>query len=766
MAPTQEKSPWQRRRVGVIALGVIALLLTFVVFSQNAFNLTPILSPDSSQQTLVFVALSTLILLMTVALCFVLARNLLKLFAERRGGVLGSKFRTKMVFGSLLLSAVPVIFFCIFAFLLLNRSIEKWFSRPVEELRDDSAQIAAQLGRYASDNAQAEAQAIAEQPDTVKGFQTENYSPVMQEFRQRQRTLQGGFALAIVDDYAVASLHAPEAWGSLRAKLPAELLGTATPARPFAKSNAASPQSIKLDGTEYAIGTSRIVPNGLILVALPLPPEFSATLHRIDDSQRKYQELSNQKKALRRTYVGVLLLLTILVLFATTWVALYLSKLVTRPVSALAEATEEISRGHLDYRIDVPAADELGQLVTSFNQMAAELESSRRQIESSTRDVADANMALDQRRQQMETILESIPTGVLSLDADRRVSRANDALLRLFTPNYSGPGSTQPLPRFSAGTPLQELFPADVIDDLDHLIRKADRMGTTTSQSEIIVGRRKLTVAITVAALKHERQGLGYVIVFEDLSDLLTAQKQTAWREVARRVAHEIKNPLTPIALSAERIRRHLERGTQPDPASLEVIKSCAETIGGAVETVRSLVDEFSTMARFPASKPQPADMNNIIENALAMFNGRLDGINVQTELAKDLPSVMADPEAMKRAVANLVDNAAEAMQESLVREIHIATSVLEGRESVELVIADTGHGVTTELKEKLFLPYFSTKKRGTGLGLAIVSRIIEDHHGSIRVEENFPVGARFIVEVPLASQQQGRSAESEPSHA
>src|SRR3954465_10752094 len=231
MAPTQQKSPWQRRRVRVIVIGVAALVLTFVVFSQNAFNLTPILSPDSSQQTLVFVALSTLILLMTVALCFVLARNLLKLFAERRGGVLGSKFRTKMVFGSLMLSAVPVIFFCIFAFLLLNRSIEKWFSRPVEELRDDSAQIAAQLGRYATDNARAEAQAIAEQPETVKAFETENYTPVMQAFRQRQTTLQGGFALAIVDDYAVASLHAPEAWGSLRTKLPADILGAA-PAPP------------------------------------------------------------------------------------------------------------------------------------------------------------------------------------------------------------------------------------------------------------------------------------------------------------------------------------------------------------------------------------------------------------------------------------------------------------------------------------------------------------------------------------------------------
>src|SRR5256885_1011273 len=232
MAQAEDKRPWHRRRPGVIIVGGCVLLWLFLVFSQNAFSLCPILSPDSSQQTLVFVALSTLILLLTLALCFVLARNLLKLFAERRTGVLGSKFRTKMVFGSLMLSAVPVIFFCIFAFLLLNRSIEKWFSRPVEELRDDSAQIAAQLGRYATDNARAEAQAIAEQPETVKAFQTENYTPVMQAFRQRQSILQGGFALAIVDDYAVASLRAPEAWGSLRTKLPADVLSAAPSVAP------------------------------------------------------------------------------------------------------------------------------------------------------------------------------------------------------------------------------------------------------------------------------------------------------------------------------------------------------------------------------------------------------------------------------------------------------------------------------------------------------------------------------------------------------
>jgi nitrogen fixation/metabolism regulation signal transduction histidine kinase len=300
---------------------------------------------------------------------------------------------------------------------------------------------------------------------------------------------------------------------------------------------------------------------------------------------------------------------------------------------------------------------------------------------------------------------------------------------------------------------LGEVFSPDILEDLEPLLRRADRMGTTTTQMEMVLARAKLNVAVTVATLEHEGQGWGYVLVFEDLSDLLKAQKQAAWREVARRVAHEIKNPLTPIALSAERIRRHLERGTQPDAPSLKIIHGCAETIAGAVETVRALVDEFSTLARFPTAQPQPANINSIVENALAMFNGRLDNIRVRTFLAPDLPKVMADPEAIKRVLANLVDNAAEAMQGSMVREIHISTSLVGTRDAVEITIADTGHGVTQELKERLFLPYFSTKKRGTGLGLAIVNRIIEDHRGSIRVEENEPVGAKFVVELPVASE-------------
>jgi hypothetical protein len=272
----------------------------------------------------------------------------------------------------------------------------------------------------------------------------------------------------------------------------------------------------------------------------------------------------------------------------------------------------------------------------------------------------------------------------------------------------------------------------------------------TTSQMEMPLLRASLNVAVTVATLHSEKEHSGYVIVFEDLSDLLKAQKQAAWREVARRVAHEIKNPLTPIALSTERIQRHLERSPTPDKASMEIVRSCAQTIAGAVETVRRLVDEFSTLARFPASNPHPANINAVVEDALSLFSGRMEGIVIHTSLAPDLPKVMADSEAIKRAVANLVDNAAEAMQDSLVREIQISTALVASRDAVEIIVADTGHGVTPELKEKLFLPYFSTRKRGTGLGLAIVSRVIEEHHGSIRVEENQPVGARFIVELPV----------------
>ncbi|MGA2744859.1 MAG: ATP-binding protein [Candidatus Sulfotelmatobacter sp.] len=737
--PPQKTS---RRKQVIILLSICVFLLLGFLVSQTAFDQT-LLRPGSNQDIVVFAALSALIFLLFVALTFVLMRNLLKLFAERRLGVLGSKFRTRMVAGALLLSSLPVVMMYWFAYGLMNRSIDKWFSTPVEEVRANTHAMASVLASYAMQNARAEAFSIAASPEIAHGFSTHGFSAVVAEFQHHELTLQGGFALALRDGNEEAAFNTPAPWPILKVRLP------------LADAAAGHPAQFTWQQTDYTLGSAPVPGGGLILVAIPLPSEFSQTVRQVEASQQRYYDLARERKLVRRTYMGLLLLLTMIVLFVTTWLALFLSKIVTRPLSALAEATQEISRGRLDYRVDVSAADEIGDLVRSFNRMAEDLESTRRQIEASSHDLSAANAELDQRRRQMETILESIPTGVLSLDAARRVTHVNQALLRMFHPEGGHDGVRQILSHAS----LADVFPAEVLEDFEPLLRRADRMGITTSQMEMQLPRASLNVAVTVATLRHQAERSGYVIVFEDLSDLLKAQKQAAWREVARRVAHEIKNPLTPIALSAERIQRHLDRATPDDPASLDVVRSCAETIAGAVQTVRRLVDEFSTLARFPVAKPRPADINEVIEHALSMFNGRLDGIGVHTSLASDLPKVLADSEAIKRAVANLVDNAAEASQDSVVREIEISTALVASRDAVEITVADTGHGVTRELKEKLFLPYFSTKKRGTGLGLAIVSRIVEDHHGSIRVEENYPVGTRFIVELPVVPEPKPAAA-------
>jgi hypothetical protein len=731
--PIRDETKTSGRRKAVIALAIGAFLLLAILVLQASFNLK-FISPDSNQELLFFAGLSGLIFFAFVALTVVLGRNLLKLYAERRQGVAGSKFRTRLVVVSLLLSFLPVIAMFWFSYGLMNRSIDKWFSQPVEEVRADTAAMSALLYDYAGQNAASEAQSIAQSDEFRRAFASKNFSETTEELQEHIPTLQGGFVLALVDGNVAASLNPPALWTDMKNRFPVQ------------SALRGEHPHFQWGQTDYIVAAAPLQ-DGAVLVAMPLPPKFAETAKQIQDSQRRYIELAAKRKLFRRTYIGFLLLLTVVVLFASTWLALLLSKLVNRPVAALAAGTEAISKGQLDYRVDIRATDELAELVQSFNSMAEQLESSRYQIEASSRDVGAANEALERRRRYIETVLESIPTGVISIDAARRVTLANAAFSRMFyleRSEYVSPASLVNLP-------LRDVMPADVLADLEPLLRRADRMGITAANMELALPRSQLNVAVTVSALRHAAEGLGYVLVFEDLSDLLRAQKQAAWREVARRVAHEIKNPLTPIALSAERIHRHLTRSTAPDATSLEVIRSCAETIRNAVETVRTLVDEFSVLARFPASRPQPASLNTLVEGALIMFNGRLEGIRVHTELAHDLPAVMADPEAIKRAVANLVDNAAEAMQDAILKEITISTSLVASRDAVELVVSDTGQGVSRDLKERLFLPYFSTKQRGTGLGLAIVSRIVEDHRGSIRVEENKPVGSRFVIELPVA---------------
>ncbi len=377
----------------------------------------------------------------------------------------------------------------------------------------------------------------------------------------------------------------------------------------------------------------------------------------------------------------------------------------------------------MSHRVNVRAADELGSLVRGFNQMTQELEAN--------------SSELDRRRRFTEAILESIPTGVISISADGAIQRVNRALSQIF------PGDA-----VAKASCLEDLFSREDTAEIKYLMKRARRTGAASRQLELRTESRNRHLAVTVAALE-EKLTSGFVIVIEDTSELLRAQKSAAWHEVARRVAHEIKNPLTPIALSAERMARQIDR-LELAAAPRHILDECAQTISRSVESVKTLVDEFSQFARFPAAQPVRSDLNQVTQAALAIFHGRLDGIDLRTSFAPDLPPVNLDREQFQRVVVNLVDNAAEAMQDSLVKNLYVATQP-GAADTVELVVADSGCGVSPDEKEKLFLPYFSTKGRGTGLGLAIVSRIVADHDAQIRVEDNQPAGTRFTVEIPLA---------------
>jgi two-component system nitrogen regulation sensor histidine kinase NtrY len=409
------------------------------------------------------------------------------------------------------------------------------------------------------------------------------------------------------------------------------------------------------------------------------------------------------------------------VVFFATWIALFLAKQISIPIAALLDAASEVRKGNLKHRVNVRAVDELASLVRGFNEMTQELEATGRE--------------LDVRRRFTEAILESIPTGVISITADGSVKRVNRALAKIF-----------PAEAVAKATRLEDLFSREDTAEIKYLMKRARRTGSASRPMELRTESRKLQLAVTVSALE-EKLTSGFVVVLEDTSELLRAQKAAAWHEVARRVAHEIKNPLTPIALSAERIARQVERLQVPAPTE-RILQECTATISKSVESVKTLVDEFSQFARFPSAQPVRCDLNDLVREALLVFQGRLDAIEIRTDFAPGLPAVNLDPEQFQRVVVNLVDNAAEAMQDSLVKKLLLATRP-GAADSVELVVADSGPGISPDDKEKLFLPYFSTKNRGTGLGLAIVSHIVAEHNAQIRVEDNQPVGARFTIEIP-----------------
>jgi len=682
------------------------------------------------------------VFLLLIVLLMLLLRNMLKLYADQSSSALGARLRTRMVLGAALIALTPAVFMFLFSFQLMNRSIDRWFSPNTSELHEDSTRVVLELAQYVTSNARGEAESIA-----ATGAADRSPQELQDVLKSHRMTLDGGFAIVYGKDLrTIASFEAPpeSSQATLLPWLDEGERGAAIPLRgPLSASLRTAAQRndepiIEVGGQEYALGISSTSSGQVVVTALPMPRGLSQTTSRIREGAAAYWKLFRSRNSIRTILILLLLLITVFVFFSSVWLALFLSKQITRPVEALADAMDEIADGKYDHRVAVIAAGEMGDLVRAFNHMAADLETSRSLAESSSAQLTAANQAIEERRRELETIVETIPSGVVTLDGSGTVLLSNRAFAGLM-------GRREAVSL--AGESIETLLPAECWDDLAGVIRRGHRMGAASTEIEIQARGRSIHLGVTSARLELAHGHKGTVLVVEDMTELLRAQRQLAWKEVAQRVAHEIKNPLTPIALSAERIGRHLERG-QPD--SLQVIRKCSEVILGCVGTLRTLVDQFSTLAQFPAPQPRTCDLNRVAEEALAMFAGRLDGITVEWDLEPGLPPILADPEGIRRALANLIDNAAEAMQGSLLRVLGIHSSLSEDGTSIEVAISDTGHGLTDEIRERLFLPFYSTKSRGTGLGLSIAAKIVQEHGGTLRAEANSPKGARFLLRLPL----------------
>ena len=463
-------------------------------------------------------------------------------------------------------------------------------------------------------------------------------------------------------------------------------------------------------------------------------------------------------KRIKAIYIMLLAAVTLLLIFSASWLALYVARGITIPIQALAEATDRVARGDFGHPVEVVAEDELAVLVKSFNQMAAMLAENRERLEHAADDLSRINLALDNRRRYIETVLESLSTGVISTDENAGIATINRSALWML--------GLKDKPE--EHTPIDRVVQGPQGEELAALCRRARR--SEIAQGEIEFRRAdgsSLSTATTAIALRTSEGTIeGLVIVIEDLTDLIQGERAAAWGEVARRMAHEIKNPLTPIQLSAERIMRNYERGLggKTEPHFDEVVREGTTTIVREVAALQRMVEEFSRFARLPEARPIETSLNDVVRDAVSLYAERLDGIRMDCRLADELPPLWLDTEQIKRVLVNLIDNAVEALgadgrdgrngssapgEDSTERSITLESAYLKASDSVRLMVADTGHGISRRDRDKLFLPKFSTRTRGTGLGLAIVSHIIADHKGRVWVEDNQPCGARFIIELP-----------------
>ncbi|HKY29220.1 MAG TPA: ATP-binding protein, partial [Pyrinomonadaceae bacterium] len=644
------------------------------------------------------------------------------------------------------ISFLPVIAMATFSYLFLNRSLEKWFSKLPEDVVKEAREVQ-RAAIHAQYRSLGETAALA-------GVVLSKQSPAEQQETLDQIIAKGQFS-------AVQITNAQR-------EIVAQSRG---------KQSTADPELDTLlhhaRQTPGDIGDTLVDGQGFDVITVPISAEQTlivSSLRRTDTglddtisgSETEYQKLVQRQRKVRLLGISTLGLMTLMLLFVSSWVAIYLARGIATPIKALAEASNEIARGNLGHRVASVAEDELALLAHSFNQMTAELEENRDRLEANSAELVDKNLALEERRNYIETILESLSTGVVSLDESDRVTTINAAAARMLRLDTTPAGRQQ----------LKELVGPDDAVVLNQLLRRARRSGQATEQTSLTGASMRvsgpLPVALTATALRSAPgEDQRVVLVIEDLSELLAAQRAAAWSEVARRMAHEIKNPLTPIQLSAERIAKNYRRlsangdqngsnGSSVEPqekdqaAVSQVIDECTETIAREVASLKAMVDEFSRFARLPLAQLEPADLNEVVHQAVGLYADRLDDATIETRLDADLPSANLDSEQFRRVFVNLIDNALAAVSGMEgERTVTITTSHDTFRSLLIAEVTDTGHGIRSGDFKRLFQPYFSTRGSGTGLGLAIVQRIILEHRGRIRAESNYPRGARFVIELP-----------------
>ena len=749
---TGERRPF-RDNPRLVLLGIILLIAALVAMVTLADRSTE-LSPDFLSEVVLY-AVSVADLTMLVALVFVLARNIVKLAVERRRGLPFSRFRAKLVLAMLGLTIVPSVLVLLVGSELIRSSTQRFLSPPIEEVLRSANRIAgdyigerealvaataARIGRnipaaaLVSGDSEGVRRAIA--PEVTQGRVS-----LVEIYRVRLDAASHPDAVMLV---SVESPSLPR--GHVRAS--ADLLASRL------LIGGSDPQSLEplVGGSELVRAGSLVKdpsgrPIGVIIASDHLSGELASHSRRITEAYESYSQMRVLQRPLKGIYLSLFLTMTLLILVSATWMGLYLTKRITRPVQRLAAGAREIGAGHLDHRIEPETRDEFGSLVEAFNSMAGGLEAGQRKLELSRKDLERKNAELDERRRYIETVLERIATGVISLGADGRIETINGAALRLLE-----------VDRGVVGAQADLVFHREDLRPMEALLRQARGGRALAGAQEFALVRegRELHLAAAATPLQAEDGSLeGAVLVFDDVTPLIRTQRVAAWRDVARRLAHEIKNPLTPIQLCAERMRRHFTGA--PVPAR-ELVDECTSTIVGEVESLKELVDEFAQFARMPAPRAVPADLNAVLGETLALYNGLFREIRIDRRLADGLPAVRVDIEQIRRVVINLVDNAVEALGGSgaSAREngdpptIRIETRHDPSNAVVRIVVADNGPGISAGDRDKLFMPYYSTKRRGSGLGLAIVRRIIAEHGGSIEVTDNSPSGSVFTIDLPL----------------